>query len=133
MPIFLQPFVRYADFTGRSRRSEYWLFRLVTIVAYIALFLIAEALRSYNSFLYILPMMLFFVLALASIVPSLAVGFRRLHDSDRSAWWILIAFVPILGPLVLLAFLCIDGTPGDNRFGPDPKGRGAPSPGLAPA
>ncbi|MDG4768408.1 DUF805 domain-containing protein [Solwaraspora sp. WMMD406] len=59
--------------------------------------------------------------SLALLLPSLAVGVRRLHDTDRSGWWLLIALIPIVGAIVLLVFFVLDGTHGPNRFGPDPK------------
>ena len=60
--------------------------------------------------------------ALGNFLPSLAVGVRRLHDTDRSGWWLLIAFIPLIGAIVLLVFFCTRGTPGPNRFGNDPLG-----------
>ena len=69
--------------------------------------------------------MLLGAFGLAVFIPSLAVAFRRLHDTNRSAWWLLIALVPFIGAIVLLVFYLLDGTPGANRFGEDPKGRGA--------
>lgn len=54
-------------------------------------------------------------------LPWWAVQFRRLHDTDRSAWWLLLLLIPIIGSLIIIAFNCQNGTPGDNRFGPDPK------------
>lgn len=66
---------------------------------------------------------LFIIFILGSMIPSLSVAVRRLHDSEKSGWFLLLAFVPF-GSLVLLIFYCLDGTPGPNRFGPDPKGRG---------
>ncbi|WP_249138314.1 DUF805 domain-containing protein [Phenylobacterium montanum] len=67
--------------------------------------------------------MLWSLFALASFVPSLAVAVRRLHDSGKSGAWILVALVPVIGGLVLLVLYLLDGTPGDNQYGPDPKGR----------
>ena len=61
------------------------------------------------------------IYTLAIIIPTFAVAFRRLHDTDRSAWWLLIGLVPIVGSIVLLIFFVLDSTPGDNRFGPNPK------------
>ena len=61
------------------------------------------------------------IFSLATLIPGIAVGIRRLHDTDRSGWWLLIAFVPFIGALVLLVFFLLDGTSGPNRFGPDPK------------
>jgi uncharacterized membrane protein YhaH (DUF805 family) len=63
------------------------------------------------------------IYSLATLIPALAVNVRRLHDTDRSGWWLFIQLVPILGTIVLLVFLATDGTKGDNRFGPDPKAR----------
>ena len=61
------------------------------------------------------------IISLALFIPALAVGFRRLHDTDRSAWWLLIGLVPLAGVIVLLVFFCLDGSKGENRFGPNPK------------
>jgi uncharacterized membrane protein YhaH (DUF805 family) len=62
------------------------------------------------------------IYGLAVLIPGIAVTFRRLHDTDRSGWWWLIVFIPLLGVIVLLVFMVIDGTSGQNQFGPDPKG-----------
>ena len=70
-------------------------------------------------------------LGLAVLVPSIAVTIRRLHDTERSGWWILIAFVPLVGGIVLLVFMCLDGTGGPNKFGPDPKGGASGLPAAA--
>lgn len=67
-----------------------------------------------------LVMILYVLFSLGIIIPMLAVSFRRLHDTDKSAWWLLIGFIPF-GGLVLLVFFCLEGTQGDNNFGPDPK------------
>ncbi len=64
------------------------------------------------------------IYGLAMLIPSIAVGVRRMHDIDRSGWWLLIAFVPFIGVIVLLVFALLPGTAGDNRFGPDPKAAG---------
>jgi len=61
------------------------------------------------------------IYSLAILIPSLAVSIRRLHDTDRSGWWCLLGFLPLIGAIVLLIFFVMDGTPGDNRFGPSPK------------
>ena len=60
--------------------------------------------------------------SLAALLPGLAVCARRLHDTDRSGWWMLIALIPVVGIIVLLVFMCMDSTPGENRFGANPKG-----------
>jgi uncharacterized membrane protein YhaH (DUF805 family) len=66
---------------------------------------------------------IFTLFFLYSLIPSLSFSFRRLHDINMSAWWILVGVIPFLGPLVLLVLSLVDGTPGENRFGADPKGR----------
>ena len=129
MEYMLMPFKRYFDFSGRSRRKEYWMFALFNFLVYIGFMLIMMALgggMEYGETASMSPlasvvMIAMFAWGLATIIPSLAVTFRRLHDTDRSAWWILIGFVPIIGGLVLLYFYLIEGTHGPNRFGPDPK------------
>ena len=63
------------------------------------------------------------LIMLGLLIPSLAVSIRRLHDTNRSGWWILIGLIPFLGALVLIVFYLLDGTPGPNKYGPDPKGR----------
>jgi uncharacterized membrane protein YhaH (DUF805 family) len=107
---------KYADFSGRARRSEYWFFSLATFVAYAVAFGIGAAIG--NQYLYIL-------LVLAIIVPSLAVSVRRLHDTNRSGWWILIGIVPIVGPILLLVWYATDSEAGTNQYGPSPKGSDA--------
>ncbi len=113
---------KYADFSGRARRREYWYWFLALVLAEVLLL----ALTSVADFFYILLGLAY----LAAIVPSIAVAVRRLHDTDRSGWWFLAAFVPILG-IVVLAFLLMDGTPGDNQYGPNPKGVGGMAPPMA--
>ena len=117
-----EAYKRYADFEGRASRSEYWLFALfVFLVAIGATVLNAILAGATGSQTAGMPVMLIYGLfILGSFVPSLAVGFRRLHDTNRSAWWLLIAFLPIIGSIVLIVFYCLPGTPGPNRFGPAP-------------
>ena len=108
---------KYAVFNGRSQRAEYWMFALFNFLISLALAFIDGALGVGG--------LLSFVYGLAIIIPGLSVTIRRLHDTDRSGWWVLIAFVPILGVLILLVFMVLDSTPGRNRFGPNPKELGA--------
>ena len=106
-------FSKYIDFQGRAMRSEYWWFALfnfaITIVAKIVDYLAIgyPALQA--------------VVALALILPGIAVGVRRLHDTDRSGWWLLLIFVPLIGAIVLLVWFCSRGAEGANRFGAAPK------------
>lgn len=118
-----RPIHKYADFTGRAPRAEYWWFILFTIIGEV----IAMSLDSLLGLSHLIgpygPILCLYLLAL--LVPSIAVGVRRLHDTDRSGWWLLIAFIPILGALALLFFFASEGTKGDNRYGPDPYAGGA--------
>src|SRR6187402_1361182 len=109
----LRPYKRYADFRGRSTRTEYWLFVLFYLIVYVACLLVGTASGSENA-----SVALASLFALGSLVPSLAVAVRRLHDTDRSGWNILWGFLPIVGTIVVLVFLCLPSTPGTNRFGP---------------
>ena len=128
MDLMLQPLRRYADFNGRARRSEYWLFALFVALVQMATGILSwfvggdlseDAFATPASAIIAL---LYFGFCLYIFVPSVAVSFRRLHDSGRTAWWMLLVLIPILGHLVLLIFMILDGTPGANRFGDDPKG-----------
>lgn len=102
----------YAGFGGRARRAEYWQFALVNTVAVILLDIVGAVIHfPFLGILYVL----------ATLVPSLAAGVRRLHDTDRSGWWLLIALVPLVGGIILLVFTCTAGQQGPNKYGPDPK------------
>lgn len=109
----------YANFDGRAARSEYWWFALF-------LFLGNFVFGMLDAFLFggmgqgQQVSILGAIFSLAVFLPSLAVGARRLHDVDKSGWWLLLVLIPILGALVLLFFFVQKGTAGDNRFGPDP-------------
>ena len=114
---------KYAQFDGRSRRKEYWMFALVNVLISIAMcagILFGFATR--NSAVGVAFAILCGLYGLAGLIPGIAVSVRRLHDIGRSGWWLLIDFVPF-GCFVLLVFLVLDGTPGPNEYGPDPKGR----------
>ena len=106
---------RYADFQGRSRRSEFWWFWLF----YVILSFVIVAISAVSE---MLGGILNLVVAIGLLVPSIAVGIRRLHDTDRTGWWILIGLIPLIGTIVLIVFWVQRGTDGDNRFGPDPLG-----------
>jgi len=114
MSWYLQALKKYADFGGRARRSEYWMFILFNIIIFIALFAIEAAAGG--------PGILAVLYNFGVFIPTLAVTTRRLHDTDRSGWYILITLVPLVGSLVLLFFMCQDSAPGANRFGANPKG-----------
>ncbi|HEY8068098.1 MAG TPA: DUF805 domain-containing protein [Burkholderiales bacterium] len=115
MEWYLAALKKYATFSGRARRSEYWYFVLFNTLIFIALAVVdMVVIRSKFDALGT-------IFNLATLLPSLAVFFRRLHDTGRSGWWWLIGLIPILGWIVLLIFLIKDSDPGDNRFGPNPK------------
>lgn len=105
---------RAFDFQGRSPRAEYWWPALGLAIAGAIVFSLAGALGE-------LGLALLGIFYLAIIVPSISLGIRRLHDTDRSGWWYLLALIPF-GSLVLLVFFCLEGTKGENKFGPDPYG-----------
>ncbi|MAT35645.1 MAG: hypothetical protein CMK06_11005 [Ponticaulis sp.] len=118
-------FKNYFKFHGRSRRAEYWWPALALMLIQIAANLIAatfSALGDIGSLIGGLVMILFWLFSLATIIPGLAVSFRRLHDTERTAWWLLIAFIPLIGAIVLLIFMALEGTKGSNKYGQDPKG-----------
>lgn len=110
---------KYAVFEGRARRKEYWMFCLFNLIASCAFATIDVVTGGFNRQY---GLGLFSALySLAVIVPSIAVSVRRLHDTDRSGWWLLVGLVPCLGAIVLIVFFVQGGTPGQNRFGADPK------------
>ncbi len=125
----LMPYRRYADFSGRSRRKEYWMFVLLFVIVYAVCFALmlaggfsmnegGEPSLSGGGIVGAVILGLFF---LGSVVPALAVQVRRFHDQDKSGWFVLLNFIPYIGGLVVLVFMCLEGTRGSNRFGPDPK------------
>jgi uncharacterized membrane protein YhaH (DUF805 family) len=120
---YLEALKKYAVFGGRSRRREYWYFVLFNIIVGIVLGWIDALLGTRGS--YAGAGLLSGIYGLAVLIPTLAVTVRRLHDIDRTGWWILIGLVPLIGGIVLLVFALLDGTPGDNRYGPNPKGAAA--------
>ncbi len=105
-------FSKYFTISGRACRSEYWYYVLFIILVSFGLMTISMILP----FLAMLSM----VFSLATIIPSITVAIRRLHDIDRSGWWILIGFIPLIGTIVLLIFFVKQGTEGPNDFGDDP-------------
>jgi uncharacterized membrane protein YhaH (DUF805 family) len=119
MKWFLIVLRKYADFTGRAQRAEYWFFTLFYLLFFLALSLVDGAAGLYNA-AYGLGL-LGGLFALAMILPSIAVSVRRLHDTSRSGWWLLISLIPLIGGVILLVFVCLDSTPGTNAYGPNPK------------
>jgi uncharacterized membrane protein YhaH (DUF805 family) len=122
MEWMLLPLKRYADFQGRSRRREYWLFTLALILVVTPVALFAGVTGADNGTGSSIGLMLLGAIMLAVFIPSLAVQVRRFHDQNRSGWFVLLGLIPYLGGLIVLVFMCLPGTPGPNRFGEDPKG-----------
>ena len=100
---------KFFDFSGRASKSEYWWFQLYNTILYILTLVFQNDLA-----------LLFSILVIANLIPVFAAGVRRVHDSNKSGWWILISFVPIIG-LYIIVLLITDGSKGKNRFGPKPK------------
>ena len=115
---YLDVLKKYAEFNGRARRMEYWMFILTNFFVALAIFLVEVFVLGGGG-------MFYGVYSLAVIIPSLAVTIRRLHDTDRTGWWFLIVFVPVIGQIVLLVFMFLDGTAGENQYGQSPKAQAA--------
>jgi uncharacterized membrane protein YhaH (DUF805 family) len=117
---YLEVLKKYAVFDGRARRKEYWMFTLFNVLISMTLGLIELKIgltglwKSGGG-----PLSGLYTLAV--LIPGIAVSVRRLHDTGRSGWWLLIALVPCIGGIVLLVFMIEDSQPGDNQYGPNPK------------
>ena len=120
MAWYLLAWQRATDFSGRSRRKEYWHFQLFNAIVMIFLGLFAIAFSDQDKPAMI-PFGLMSAYGLVVFVPSLAITVRRLHDIGKSGWWYLIAFVPLIGGMVLFVFTVLDGDPERNEYGPNPK------------
>lgn len=118
MQWYLKVLRQYADFTGRARRTEYWMFILFTAIIQIVLAVLDSLLG-----LAFMPGsgVLTTLYLLAVLLPSLGVSVRRLHDTGRSGLWVLIGLVPFVGAIVLIVFAALEGDRGPNAYGPDPK------------
>ena len=116
---YLEVLKKYAVFNGRARRKEYWYFFLFNIIISIVLAVIDGVTGSLS------PEagmgLLGTIYTLAVLVPGIAVSVRRLHDTERSGWWLLIALIPLIGAIVLLVFMVQDSKPGQNQYGANPK------------
>jgi uncharacterized membrane protein YhaH (DUF805 family) len=123
MAWYLLAWQRATDFSGRSRRTEYWMFQLFNFLVALAVGLVAFACGAilsekdgFNVFSICLGMF-----GVVSFIPALSITVRRLHDIGRSGWWYLIAFVPLIGGLILFVFMLLDSDPDRNEYGPNPK------------
>ncbi|EGT4256091.1 DUF805 domain-containing protein [Citrobacter amalonaticus] len=111
---YLSVIKNYTGFSGRARRKEYWMFVLINMIICAVLNVIQSVIGMETPYISI-------IYSLGVLLPSIAVAIRRLHDTDRSGWWVLLSLIPIIGTIVIIIFLCQNGTAGANRFGADPK------------
>ena len=117
---YLKVLKQYADFNGRARRTEYWMFILFNaIFAIIATIL--DNVLGLNFSSEIRYGFFYLIYVLATVIPGIAVAVRRLHDVDKSGWFYFIVFIPIIGAIWLLILFCTEGTPGRNQYGVNPK------------
>lgn len=110
---YLNCWSKYAMFSGRSRRREYWLFVLINFMVCISARGVGDMIGA--------GVEISLVYSLSAVIPSLAVAIRRLHDTGRSGWWWLINLIPLFGGILLLLWLCEDSQPGENEYGANPK------------
>jgi uncharacterized membrane protein YhaH (DUF805 family) len=103
---------KYADFNGRATRSEFWWWVLFAIIVSVVLQLVDNLILGFP--------LLGSIFALATLIPGVAVSVRRLHDKDKSGWWLFISLVPVVGFILLIYWYATEGTPGDNQFGSPP-------------
>ena len=128
MKWFIKAFRQYADFSGRASRQEFWMFVLVNLLFAMAWAFVAGLLTGLFGGSFDQESRLIFMYKLIAIyyavtaVPAMAVGVRRLHDTGRSGWWMLIGLVPLVGGIWLIVLMCSDDNPGDNRYGSPPDG-----------
>ncbi len=118
MDWYLGVLKKYAQFSGRARRKEYWMFFLFNVIAAFVLGLVDGLLGLGGASGIGLLGGLY---TLAVLVPGIAVAMRRLHDTGRSGWWLLVGLVPLVGFIVLLVFMVLPGQSGSNAYGDDPK------------
>lgn len=111
---YLKVLKNYAVFSGRAQRMEYWMFCLFNFIISIAIGVVEGLLGTMG--------IIGLIYCFAILLPGIGVSIRRLHDIGKTGWWLLIAFVPLLGAIVLLIFMVLDSQPGDNQYGPNPKG-----------
>ena len=115
---YLDAWKNYVNFQGRARRKAFWMFALFNIIAIVVLASLEGLVGLRDNGGYGILSGLY---SLAVILPALALAVRRLHDTGRSGWWILIGLIPLVGPIVLLVFYVQDSQPGANQYGPNPK------------
>ncbi|WP_462408553.1 DUF805 domain-containing protein [Neobacillus sp. Marseille-QA0830] len=113
MDWYLKVLKNYTGFQGRARRMEYWMFALINFIIALVIGLLEMIIG--------IPQVISTLYTLAILLPSLAVGVRRLHDTGKSGWWLLISLIPFIGAIILVVFFFLDSSPNDNQYGPNPK------------
>lgn len=108
---------QYAVFSGRTNRKPFWMFVLLNFLVSVAISIVANIIFSTE-----VAQIVSWLYALAILLPSLGIAARRLHDIGKSAWWLLIGLIPLVGAIVLIVFYCLDSQPETNAYGPNPKG-----------
>jgi len=127
MNYYLAVLNKYAVFNGRAGRAEYWYFVLFNFLIMLGLNILTAALGKVPGLGVILGLTAG-LYALAMIIPSLAVAIRRLHDTGKSGWMMLLCLIPLIGSIIVIVFMILDSQPGANQYGPNPKdGSGKPS------
>lgn len=106
----------YANFSGRARRAEYWYFALFYTIIYVLLYLVGRLVGHDAG-----GQLLAGLFSLALLLPSIGVAIRRLHDTNRSGWFLFLLLIPLIGAIILLVFYCQDSDVSDNQYGPNPK------------
>ncbi len=120
---YLEVFRRYAEFSGRSRRKEYWMFALFNVLFVLGLAVVMAVLASIfgdTGIVFIIPVIILIIYFAVVFIPSLAVTVRRLHDTGKSGWFILLNLIPYVGGLIIFIFMVLDSEPGENKWGPNP-------------
>lgn len=123
MQWYLEVLKKYVVFDGRAHRTEFWMFTLISVIISIILALVDAAIGTYQAGGGLLQG----IYGLAVLLPSLAVGARRLHDIGRSGWWLLIGLIPIVGIIILIVWWAQEGDAAPNEYGPNPWGTPQPA------
>ena len=119
MDWYLAVLKKYAQFSGRARRKEYWYFTLFNVIFSVVLSFVDGQTGTWNQESGV--GLLSGIYSLAVLIPAIAVGVRRLHDTGRSAWWLLILLIPLVGVIIFLVFMVLESQEGENQYGPSPK------------
>lgn len=118
---YLKVLKQYADFNGRARRQEYWMYTLINLLIIGALYVLMFMGGTDGGAMAMVAMGLVAIYSMAILIPSVAVAVRRLHDVGKSGWMLLVGLIPFIGGIWLLVLYCTDSQPGDNEYGPNPK------------